>query len=71
MNIAYQIRLKKHLKENSEAEYKSAAGVFPKTGCSSAKQKRRATTTTIGRFAYGSKLDEMIKTDDRNWYLLQ
>lgn len=51
MNIAYQIRLKLQLKENSEAEYKSAAGVFPKTGCSSAKQDGRTTTTTIGRFA--------------------
>ena len=51
MNLAYQIRLKVQLKENSEAEYKSAAGVFPKTGCSSAKQDGRTTTTTIGRFA--------------------
>ena len=51
MNIAYQIRLKLQLKENSEAEYKSAAGEFPKTGWSSAKQERRATSTTIGRFA--------------------
>lgn len=70
MNIAYQIRLKLQLKEDSEAEYKSAAGVFPKTGCSSAKQERRATTTIIGRFAYGCKLEEMIKTNGRNWHLL-
>ena len=31
MNIADQIRLKLQLKENSEVEYKSAAGGFPKT----------------------------------------
>ena len=31
MNIAEQIRLNLHLKENSEVEYKSAAGGFPKT----------------------------------------
>ena len=30
MNIADQIRLKLQLKENSEVEYKSAAGGFPK-----------------------------------------
>ena len=30
MNIANQIRLKLQLKENSEVEYKSAAGGFPK-----------------------------------------
>lgn len=30
MNIAEQIRLKLHLKENSEVEFKSAAGGFPK-----------------------------------------
>lgn len=30
MEIAEQIRLKLHLKENSEVEYKSAAGGFPK-----------------------------------------
>lgn len=30
MNIAEQIRLKLQLKENSEVEYKSAAGGFPK-----------------------------------------
>ena len=31
MNIAEQIRLKLQLKENSEVEYKSAAGGFPET----------------------------------------
>ena len=31
MNIAEQISLKLQLKENSEVEYKSAAGGFPKT----------------------------------------
>ncbi len=31
MNIAEQIRLKLRLKENSEVEYKSATGGFPKT----------------------------------------
>ena len=30
MNIAEQIRIKLQLKENSEVEYKSAAGGFPK-----------------------------------------
>ena len=30
MNIAEKIRLKLQLKENSEVEYKSAAGGFPK-----------------------------------------
>ena len=30
MNIAEQIRLKLQLNENSEMEYKSAVGVFPK-----------------------------------------
>ena len=30
MNISDQIRLKLQLKENSEVEYKSAAGGFPK-----------------------------------------